>query len=166
MYIEFLFVIADYFSTLDKRSFIYDWGIAIFIGCASALGNLVGKIDLYVFVNNAHSFITTLLGFTLAALALFLTNNATIDNLKKIITTKTIRGENISLYKLLLINFSYSIIVESILCIGFYIGGIFSFIDSLYIPIIINSIYVICLFNILLLTIRCITDLYLILSKT
>lgn len=97
MYIEFLFVIADYFSTLDKRSFIYDWGIAIFIGCASALGNLVGKIDLYVFVNNAHSFITTLLGFTLAALALFLTNNATIDNLKKIITTKTIRGENISL---------------------------------------------------------------------
>lgn len=166
MYIEFLFVIADYFSTLDKRSFIYDWGIAIFIGCASALGNLVGKIDLYVFVNNAHSFITTLLGFTLAALALFLTNNATIDNLKKIITTKTIRGENISLYKLLLINFSYSIIIESILCIGFYIGGIFCFIDSLYIPIIINSIYVICLFNILLLTIRCITDLYLILSKT
>ena len=165
MYIEFLLVIADYFSTLDKKSFIYEWGIAILIGFISVWGNFTGKIDLYTFINDAHSFITTLLGFTLAALALFLTNNATIDNLKKIITQKAIRGKRISLYKLLLINFSYSIIIESVLCIGFYIGEILSFIGYSYVSVIINSIYIICLFNILLLTIRCITNLYLILSK-
>lgn len=165
MYIEFIFVIIDYFSTLNRKSFIYEWGVAIIIGLISAYGDVLGKINMHTLINSAHGFVTTLLGFTLAALTLFLTNNTTIDNLKKIITPKQIRGKHISLYKLLLINFSYSIIIESILCIGFYVGGVLCFIDSLYICFIANSIYIICLFNILLLTIRCITDLYLILSK-
>ena len=165
MYIEFIFVFIDYFSTLEKKSFMHDWGIAILISSISIFINSHKDINTYSFINEANSFITTLLGFTLASLSLFLASNIHIDKLKHIKTNKTIRGKKISLYKLLLINFSYSIVIESILCVSFYIGKLLPNIFSEYVSIIINLIYIILFFNILLLTIRSITDLYFIISK-
>ena len=37
MYIEFLFIVADYFSTLNKRIAFYEWGIPILLGIVGGL---------------------------------------------------------------------------------------------------------------------------------
>ena len=166
MYIEFLFLIIDYFSTIDRRIFIYEWLIPIAIGIVSLFFSISTEVvDLYGFTNGVIGFISVLLGFTLAALTLFLTGNTHIERTKQYITDKTIRGKKISLHRLLVVNYSYLIVIESILCICFYIGNLFSFLCSTTLALGLNSIFIILFFNILLTTIRTITDLYFIISK-
>ncbi len=166
MYIEFVFLILDYFSTINKRIFVYEWGIPLIIGIISFfLSWKIGKPDLYPFIEETIGFIATLLGFTLAALTLFLTSNSQLEKSKEYITDKIIRGKKISLHRLLIVNYSYLIIIESIICICFYIGKLFSFVCSGLLSTILNSLFIVILFHILLMTIRTITDLYFVISK-
>lgn len=121
-------------------------------------------VDLYEFICEVIGIISVLLGFTLAALTLFLTNSQ-IERTKEYTTDKSIRGKNVSLYRLLIINYSYLIVVESILCICFYTGKLFSAFIPYTLSTILNSLFIILVFNILLMTIRTISDLYFIISK-
>lgn len=167
MYLEFLFVIVDYFSTLNRRIAIYEWGIPIFIGITSGVLSVKYNNNevLYTIIQNSVPIIATLLGFTLAALTLFLTGNSKIEEAKKFITEKKISGKPISLYRLIVVSYSYLILIETILCIGFYIASLFPYNNSLYICIISNTIFIIVMFNTFFATIRSITDLYFIITK-
>lgn len=166
MYLEFLFVIVDYFSTLNRRIAIYEWGIPIFIGIASGVLSMKYNNEvLYNIIQNSVPIIATLLGFTLAALTLFLTGNSKIEEAKKFITKKKISGEPISLYRLIVVSYSYLILIETILCIGFYIASLFPYNNSLYICTISNTIFIIVMFNTFFSTIRSISDLYFIITK-
>ena len=137
MYLEFLFVIVDYFSTLNRRIAIYEWGIPIFIGITSGVLSMKYNNEvLYNIIQNSVPIIATLLGFTLAALTLFLTGNSKIEETKNFITKKKISGKPISLYRLIIVSYSYLILVETILCVGFYIASLFPYNTNLYICII------------------------------
>ena len=86
---EFLFVILDYFSTLTKRIAFYEWGGPLVIGIASGVLSYIHNTDLlYEIIQNAIPVIATLLGFTLAALTLFLTGNSKIEEAKSFMTEK------------------------------------------------------------------------------
>lgn len=166
MYLEFLFVIVDYFSTLNRRIAIYEWGIPIFIGITSGVLSMKYNNEvLYNIIQNSVPIIATLLGFTLAALTLFLTGNSKIEEAKKFITKKKISGEPISLYRLVVVNYSYLILVETVLCISFYIASLFPYLSNNYACMIANVIFIIAMFNVLFSTIRGITDLYFIITK-
>ena len=166
MYFEFLFVIVDYFSTLNKRIAIYEWGLPILLGITSGILSFVNNNNvLYNIIQNSEPIIATLLGFTLAALTLFLTGNSKIEETKNFITKKKISGKPISLYRLIIVSYSYLILVETILCVGFYIASLFPYNTNLYICITANSIFIIVMFNTFFTTIRSISDLYFIITK-
>ena len=166
MYFEFLFVIGDYISTLTKRVALYEWGIPMVLGITSGvLSSLNDDNLLYSVIQNAVPVIATLLGFTLAALTLFLTGNSKVDEAKKYMTEKKVSGKRISLYKLIVISYSYLILIETILCIGYYIGILFPFIYNIYVCVGLNTIFIVLMLNVLLSTIRSITDLYFVITR-
>ena len=96
MYSEFLFVIIDYFSILNKRIAIYEWGVPILLGITSGVFAIHNDVSLYNVIQNSVPVIATLLGFTLAALTLFLTGNSKIEEAKNFMTDKVILGKKIS----------------------------------------------------------------------
>ena len=148
MYLEFIFVIIDYLSTLNKRLVVYEWGFPILLGITSgALAFVYNNSILYSIIQGAVPIIATLLGFTLTALTLFLTGNSKIEEAKSFITNKNISGKPISLYRLIVISYSYLILMETALCIGFYIASLFPYIDNKYICTIANSCFIIIMLN-------------------
>lgn len=166
MYFEFLFVIGDYISTLTKRVALYEWGIPVALGITSGFLSYLNDANLlYNVIQNAVPIIATLLGFTLAALTLFLTGNSKIEDAKKYMTEKKVLGKRISLYKLIVISYSYLILIETILCIGYYIGSLFPFINNIYVCVGLNTIFIVLMLNVLLSTIRSITDLYFVITR-
>ncbi|MBR0272765.1 MAG: hypothetical protein IJQ59_01565 [Bacteroidaceae bacterium] len=163
---EFLFVILDYFSTLTKRIAFYEWGGPFVIGVTSGVLSYIHDTDLlYEIIQNAIPVIATLLGFTLAALTLFLTGNSKIEEAKSFMTEKKISGVKISLYKLIVISYSYLILIETLLCIGYYIGSLFPYVTNTYICVVANTLFIILMLNVLFSTIRSITDLYFVITR-
>jgi hypothetical protein len=162
-----ILIFLDYFSTIDKKLIIYEWIIplAIALGAYCLLSHQDTYYDIYEFIVDSMQVIATLLGFTLAALTLFLTNNSQICEMKKFKTKKIIDGKEISLYRLLTMNYSYLIVVETIMCASFYIGKLFSPICSQSFANFLNTIFIWLFFHILLLTIRTVVDLYFVVSK-
>ena len=80
MYLEFIYIIIDYFSTLDRRTVIYEWLIPIVIGVVGGIMSyLFEDVLLYDIIENSIQIIVTLLGFTLATLTLFLTGNSKVE---------------------------------------------------------------------------------------
>jgi len=166
MYFEFIFVIGDYISTLTKRVALYEWGIPVVLGITSGVLSYLKDANLlYNVIQSAVPIIATLLGFTLAALTLFLTGNSKIEDTKKYMTEKKVSGKRISLYKLIVISYSYLILIETILCIGYYIGSLFPFIYNIYVCVSLNTIFIVLMLNVLLSTIRSITDLYFVITR-
>lgn len=166
MYLEFIYIIIDYFSTLDRRTVIYEWLIPIVIGVVGGIMSYIFEdVLLYDIIENSIQIIVTLLGFTLATLTLFLTGNSKVEETKKYLIPKKIRGKNISLYRFIIISYSYLIVLETILCIGYYIAKLFPYIDNVYTCLIINTLFIILMFNLLFTTIRSISDLYFIITK-
>ena len=166
MYFEFIFVIGDYISTLTKRVALYEWGIPVVLGITSGVLSYLNDANLlYNVIQSAVPIIATLLGFTLAALTLFLTGNSKIEDAKKYMTEKKVSGKRISLYKLIVISYSYLILIETILCIGYYIGSLFPFIYNIYVCVSLNTIFIVLMLNVLLSTIRSITDLYFVITR-
>lgn len=166
MYLEFLYIIADYFSVLKKRILFFEWGLPIIIGIASAIvAYIYDSSILYIVISDVVPTIATLLGFTLAALTLVLTGNSKIDETKQYMTDKEISGQKISLYRFIVISLSYLILIESILCIAFYIASLFPYVTSEILCLVANGIVIILVLNVLFATIRSITDLYFIITK-
>lgn len=143
---------------------MYEWGIPLLIGILCYCLSIKYNNNLYDIIEKIFPFITTLLGFTMAALTLFLTGNKNIENTKQYITTKTLRGKRISLYEFIIISFSYLIIIESLMCVFFFIGLLFPYTNGI-LSIVFNCVFIVLSFNILLMTIRTITDLYFIITK-
>lgn len=165
MYLEFLLVISDYFKTLDKRTLLYEWFIPFLLGVFCFVPSLLYNTDfLYNIISKSIDFVATLLGFTLATLTLLLSSDK-LNATKQYITNTKIGGKQISLYRKIIISYTYLIIIEALLCVTFFLCAIFPYV---YIPIpakILNSIYIVILLHILLVTIRTITELYFVLSK-
>ena len=165
MYCEFIFILIDYFSTINKRIIVFEWGIPLIIGCLTWYFTICSDNEaiLYESLSNISSFLTTLLGFSIAALTLFITGN--VEKTKKYSTNISIRGKNISLYRLTVISFSYLIIIESLLCFCYYVSISLNVTLDKYTATLVNCMFITFTCNTLLTTIRTITDLYLIISK-
>lgn len=120
MYIEFIILIFDYFRTLNKRNIYFEiflplvLGIAIFTSIR--LNNSQSCFEDYR--SNIISLLGVLVGFSITAITLLITsNNENIESLKKKETIYTISKKKLSLFDLLIINFSYLLVMEIILLI-------------------------------------------------
>jgi hypothetical protein len=113
--IEFLLIFADYFKILRWRNFNFEWLIPIIISFA-----------LYYFIyysSGYHSFQNyiekiislegVLVGFSITIITFLTTaSNKNIDELKITRVDYIIKGEKISIYDLIIINYSYSLALE------------------------------------------------------
>lgn len=170
MYLEFLLLIADYFRTLSKRVIIFEWLVPFMIGIGIFLLLFFGSTTsaTIVFKDNAINLLGILVGFSITIITILTTGQGqNLDEIKNKKTNIKINKEKITLFRLLLINFTYSVIVEVVLIIV-----------CLIYPLLIEniefnqnlkyagfSILVFLILHIMLLTMRNLTDFYLILIK-
>ncbi len=165
MYLEFLYIFIDYLVILKKRVLFFEWGLPAIIGVVCMVLSYGFCINSqYAIIDKSFGYVGTLLGFTLAALTLLLS----IDKMKEAKEYKIdriIHNRQATLYDLIIISYTYLIVVEGILCLSFFIARMFDFLYIEKIAIALNAIYIVLLFNVLLATIRTITDMYFILIK-
>lgn len=166
MYLEFLYFIFDYLFTLNKKERWFEWGIPTILGVSSAVWTILNNRAIqYEFIKEIMPFLGTLLGFTLAAIALILSSGHLEMRTRKYLTERKIRRKTITLYHLIIVSFSYLTIMEAILCLFYYISYLFQNIvlgDWVIIP---NTIFIIGIFNILFATIRMTASLFFVVNS-
>ena len=166
MYREYLLNISDYFSLLSKKEASFEFIPPIIIGIIAFIYSFYG-LSLYEVVVEIVHILEVLLGFLLAALALFVTiNTEKVKLLKEHKVNKHIVGEkeNINLYRYVIIEFSYLIFVVTALCIGYLIGLIIPYSNDILASVI-NSIFIFISFHVLFAIVRTLTSLSFILQK-
>lgn len=166
MYREYLLNISDYFSLLSKKEASFEFILPFIIGIIAFIYSFYG-LSLYEVVVEIVHILEVLLGFLLAALALFVTiNTEKVKLLKEYKVDKHIIGEteNINLYRYVIIEFSYLIFVVTALCIGYLIGLIIPYGKDIFASVI-NSIFIIISFHVLFAIVRTLTSLSFILQK-
>lgn len=168
MYIEFILLFIDYFRTLKRRNFIFEIIIPFIAGviiCTSLI-LMKSQINFTDYKSNLVSLIGVLIGFSITAITLLITsNNSNIENLKSKDTEYQIGKNKVSLFDLLIINFSYLIILEVFLIIGvLFLPTLTGLLRLKYLTkTILFSINAFLTIHLLLLNIRNICDLYFIL---
>jgi hypothetical protein len=170
MYLEFLLLIADYFRTISKRVFIFEWLLPFIIGIGIFLLLFFGSTTsaTIVFKDNAINLLGILVGFSITIITILTTGQGqNLDEIKNKRTNIKINKEQITLFRLLLINFTYSVIIEVGLIIVCLIYPLLieniKFNQNLkYVGF---SVLVFLILHIMLLTMRNLTDFYLILIK-
>lgn len=170
MYTEFLYSIFDYYRTLDKRTIIYEI-ILPFVFGGLVFYILYFKGDLTRigdYRENVLTLLGVLVGFSITIITILTTGTSkNLNEIKQRPSSKKLGSIPLSLFDILLINFTYSVVLEILLII---VHLIYPFILSNYkidlgIKTIVFSIIFSTVIHVLLLTIRNMTDFYLILLK-
>lgn len=165
VYLEFLLGPIEYFSTIKKHEFIYEWIIPLILGVVTyILYNLVMVTNSVGFIENLLSI---LIGFSVAALAIITTSSS--KNIDKLKDEKLVDGNDTEflfkpdkqvketdLYQLLIIQFLFVIGMEILLLIYNLIG---QFILPYTYMKIFFAINVIFISSSILITLRAITNL-------
>jgi len=167
MYLEYILLIIDYYKTLNKRLVLYEICIPLLISIGLYFVINVTNLSLCVgFIKKSLPLLGILVGFSITIITILTTSHSrNIENIKNI-KTKLKRGnDRITVYNLLIINFTYSVIIEIFLIIIQLIYPFFAGFLGLNWKIngFIFSVYL--LIHVLLLTIRNLTDFYFIISK-
>ena len=114
-YREPLIPVLDYFLTLKLDEFLYD----LFFPMACAIGiyfivlkdMVIG--GMFDFIGTLVAILTILIGFSITSLSVIASNGSqNIIDLKQTSSERKIIGQEISLYQLLIITNTYSIIIE------------------------------------------------------
>lgn len=170
MYLEFILLISDYIKTLDRRTLIYEWLLPIILSATIYFilqsGESVKSTE--AFKSSSISLLGILAGFSITIITILTTSHSrNLDEIKKKKTKVKIGKEEISLYQLLLINFTYSVVVEAGLIIFCLLYPIIleNFKISSTTKYIGFSILAGLIVHVLLLTIRNLTSFYFILTK-
>ena len=170
MNIEFVYLIADYFKTLERRITLYDWVLPTLISIVFSVLIWHGNISSVVvgFKNSVISVLGILVGFSITLITIIITsNNENLQELKTTSSNVRIGDSYISIYRLLLINYSYTVVIE-VFIIVFCL--LYPFIlATLNIPYCIKIIgFGMLLFwvlHVFLITVRNLTDFYFTISK-
>jgi len=163
-YFEFLLPIADYFKTLKFNEFIYEilvpFAVAVVVYFKLLCPPFISGISEYF--SSILTLLAILIGFSIASLTIFASNSSSnIEDLKEAMSERKIKGEKISLFRLIIITFIFALIMEFVglifnLSYGllFKTGHFKNFIEEYY------AINIFLLLHIFLLNIRNITNFY------
>lgn len=118
MYISYLLIIIDYFRCLNKRVFTFEWGIPLIItiGAYTSLYKYFTEFPFASYVDKILGLEGVLVGFSITSIT-FLTagSNAGIEKLKGKMMGVFIGKREFSLFDMMLINFSFSLIFEIVI---------------------------------------------------
>lgn len=171
MYLDFLILIFDYFKSLNRRNVIFEWVLPLIIVALIIFLNIYNNYNFEIFFKFRElslNILGVLLGISIAIITILVTGGGkNLEQIKNIETTVIINKKLISLYELLLINFSYTIVIEIFIILSCLVLPLFTKFILLgnEIKIALYGLLVFLTTQILLVTIRNITDFYLIVSK-
>lgn len=110
MYREFVLLILSYFKTINKKEFVFDILIPLLFPVAFViLDILCVKLEYgNNFIKTSLTFISIILGFTVASITILLTSNSkNIKEVQKEDSKRQYGLNKLNLYQLLLIPFFY-----------------------------------------------------------
>ena len=171
MYLEFLILIYDYFKSLNKRNVMFEWVVPFVIIALVIPLNICNNYSFEIFFKFKESSLNilgVLLGISIAIITILVTGGGkNLEQIRNVKTPVKINNKQVSLYELLLINFSYTIVIEIFVILSCLILPLFTkfILFSNEIKITLYGFLVFLTIQILLITIRNITDFYLIVSK-
>lgn len=168
MYLQFLVVISDYFRSISKEVFRYEWLLPIMIALVIVLFSKdENQILLLKLCSDAVTLLGVLIAFSIATVTILVTStSANVVEIKSVSTKYTIGTKVLSLFDLLHVNFTYAIIIEIVTVVISIVIAYTKMIDSHIIVYKLSFLFLLSLlFHILLLNIRNITDFYFVLSK-
>lgn len=170
MYLDFILLIADYFKTLNRKVVIYEWIVPFLFSFGLALlfyfKGLPSVTDN--FNNNVIRLLAVLVGFSITIIIILTTGQSrNLEEIKKRKTETVVNNKKVSLFKLLIINFTYAVVVEIMLIL---ICLIYPFLlDKIEFSAIAKligfSAVLLLVIHILLLNVRNLTDFCLIITK-
>lgn len=169
MYLEFLLLFFDYYKTLTRRVVIFEWIIPFVICLSLFCLNCKNDFSAYkVFKDSAVNVLGVLLGFSIAIITIVTTGSGkNIEEIKKIETNFIKNNKKVTLFNLILINFTYSVVLEIVVIISCLLMPLISnlFKVGCNLRLILYSLMVFLVIHILLVTLRNLTDFYLIITK-
>ncbi len=171
IYLDWLLLIVDYFRTLTKRVFLFEWGGPVLFACwlyFENIGNSKNGELMISIANGTISLLGVLIAFSIAVVTLLTTiNGSSINQIKATSTKIYIGGKELTLYDLLLINYTYSIVIEVLLvmCNFILLNLQHCITKDVHLSNVLNAINVFMIFHVLLLTLRNIVSFYFILFK-
>jgi len=164
LYTDFTFTIIDYIRTIKKREIIYEWIIPIIIStivyfrAESIPGIKINCEFIKSIISILINLFAILVGFTMAAIAIFTTADITKITILQELSERTIRGNKIRNYRFVFLNLTYSAISSLFMLLITLIFTIFLYYDKY--SLLILSILTFGTLHVLLLSIRNITTLY------
>lgn len=165
MYLEFLYIPLDYISILNNKERFFEYGIPLALGIGSSICEFASAGIQLSYIGLFIPFAEILLGFMLTALALIVSSEKFKSLASKHPSSKTIRNVSISLYRVLVVEFSYIILVSAFLIACYFIAQAIPIGLPLTFATVINSAFVILSISLLFSTIRAIANLYFTQSK-
>ncbi len=150
---------------------MFEWVVPFVIIMLVILLNICNNYSFEIFFKFKESSLNilgVLLGISIAIITILVTGGGkNLEQIRNVKTPVKINNKQISLYELLLINFSYTIVIEIFVILSSLVVPLFT--TFVLIPnkikIILYGFLVFLTIQILLITIRNITDFYLIVSK-
>ncbi|MEO5358202.1 MAG: hypothetical protein H7844_13025 [Nitrospirae bacterium YQR-1] len=167
---DFRIPIIEYFIVLKRNEFIYEWcfPLALTTSLYFLCNDYINTEFVKFFISTTISLIAILLGFTIAAIAIFTTANQDRTPVLKVESERKILGKSITYFTLIYMNFVFSIISGTAILMMtilnlFLLSSVN--INNPYMVKIVFIIFFLIVFGILqniLLSLRNITSLYLI----
>lgn len=164
MYREFVLLILSYFKTINKKEFVFDILIPLLFPVAFViLDILCVKLEYgNNFIKTSLTFISIILGFTVASITILLTSNSkNIKEVQKEDSKRQYGLNKLNLYQLLLIPFFYIALIGFIELILGAISVIFSLSNNVYV----YAINIFLVLHILFVAIRNLTNLFFVVYK-
>lgn len=114
-YLEFLFPIRDYLETTKLNEYIYEWGTPLIVTCLTYI--LFYKFEISInyisFSKYIAGIMAILIGFSMASVTILSTaSGKTIALLKKQISKRAIGNKYITVYRWMLVNFTFALFGE------------------------------------------------------
>lgn len=170
VYGQWLIPIVHYFKTLKCNEFIYEFIVPLV--CAIFATILYSNVDLTTHAllklkEVLPNALAILIGFTIMCITLIATTeSANVQEIREKKSERILGSKRISIFRWLLVIFSYSLIAEvGLLIYVFFVAFIMGLIYSDIFYSFLLIIEIVYLLHILLLIIRSITTLYMILGK-
>lgn len=114
-YFEFLIPIKDYFYTINKKEFIFEWLYPIILSICIYFIILPGLTIEHILNFNSYliNALAILIGFSITTITILSTSsNKNIDSLKVKQSERKLDHQKISLYQLIFITYSFVLIME------------------------------------------------------
>lgn len=164
LYTDFSFTILDYISTIKKREIVYEWLLPLILSLIVyfKIDDIPGiKIDcefIKSIISVLINLFAILVGFTMAAIAIFTTADVSKIPILQELSDREIRGNKIRNYRFVFLNLIYSAISSLIMLLSTLFFTIFLYFDKY--SLLILSFLTFGTMHVLFLSIRNITTLY------